>query len=135
MLPSLFMGQPVKLSDEMILEARVAGAAMGRSIAGQVEFWASLGRAMERVMTGSTVDAVRRRSSSMSLSESIETVNGPKGRERLAAYLNSRPYPRFVADPVEEGVFVREDADGSRTPGRFAGRSFVPQGAEKSRAK
>jgi hypothetical protein len=119
------MGQPVKLSDEMILEARVTGAAMGRSIAGQVEFWASLGQAMERVMNGAAAASARRRSSAMSLSESIESVNQPKGQKQLTAYLESRTYPRFVADPVEQGVFNREDADGTRTVGRFVGRKFV----------
>ena len=115
------MGQPIKLSDEMILEARTAGAAMGRSIAGQVEFWASLGKAMERVMNGATIANARHRSSALSLSESIETINQPIGRARLESYLASRPFPRFVADPVAERVFIREDADGTRTAGRFVG--------------
>ncbi len=119
------MGQPVKLSDEMVLAARVDGAAMGRSIAGQVEFWASLGRAMERVMNGPSAASARRRSSAMSLSESIESVNKPEGRRRLATYLESRPFPRFAADPIAEGVFHREEADGTRIAGRFVGRKFV----------
>jgi hypothetical protein len=126
------MGQPVKLSDEMVLEARKAGAAMGRSIAGQVEFWASLGMTMERLMTGTELDRARSRTSARSLSESIETVNKPLGRQRLAAYLESRPFPRFAADPVEAQVMIREDADGSRTRGRFSGGKFIPSAIEAS---
>ena len=38
------MSQPVKLSDSLVLDARLAGEAVERSIAGQVEFWARLGR-------------------------------------------------------------------------------------------
>ena len=38
------MSQPVKLSDALVLDARLAGEAVERSIAGQVEFWARLGR-------------------------------------------------------------------------------------------
>ena len=120
------MGQPVKLSDEMIQEARVVGAARGRSIAGQVEFWASLGMTMERLMTGAELDRARARSTARSLSESIESVNQPLGRRRLAAYLESRPFPRFVADPVEARVMIREDADGTRTRGRFSNGKFIP---------
>jgi hypothetical protein len=124
------MGQPVKLSDGMISEARIAGAAKGRSIAGQVEFWASLGMTMERLMSGAELDRTRARSTAKSLSESIESINQPLGRERLAAYLESRPLPRFVADPVEARVMIREDADGTRTRGRFSDGKFVPMDVE-----
>jgi len=120
------MGQPVKLSDELVAEARIAGATMQRSIAGQVEFWASLGRAMERLMTGDGITRARATSTAQSLSESLETVNEPLGRARLAAYLESRPFPRFFADPIEPRVFIREEVDGTRTRGRIVGRAFQP---------
>ena len=120
------MGQPVKLSDGLVMEARIAGEAMQRSIAGQVEFWASLGMTMERLMTGAELDRARERSTARSLSESIESINKPLGRQRLAAYLESRPFPRFVADPIEAQVMIREDADGTRTRGRFSNGKFVP---------
>jgi hypothetical protein len=120
------MGQPVKLSDGLLNEARVVGAAMGRSMAGQVEFWASLGRDMERVMTGGKLMQVRQRSIAAELQEALETVNEPLGRARLQAYLESKPYPRFMAHPTKAEVFIREDADGSRTEGHMVGREFVP---------
>jgi hypothetical protein len=120
------MGQPVKLSDGLVMEARIAGEAMHRSIAGQVEFWASLGKEMERLMSGAELDRTRARSTARSLSESIESINKPLGRARLAAYLDSRPFPRFAADPVEARVMIREDSDGTRTRGRFSGGKFIP---------
>ncbi len=120
------MGQPVKLSDELVAEARIAGATMQRSIAGQVEFWANLGRAMERLMSGDGIARTRAISTAHSLSESLETVNQPLGRARLATYLESRPFPRFFADPAEPRVFIREEADGTRTRGRIVGRDFQP---------
>jgi len=120
------MGQPVKLSDMLLAEARIAAASMGRSMAGQVEFWASLGREMERIMSGGKLMQVRARSVAAELQEALETVNEPEGRARLKAYLESKPFPRFMAHPTEAEVFIREDADGSRTPGRIVGRDFVP---------
>jgi len=127
------MSQPVKLSDGLVNEARVAGAVMQRSIAGQVEFWASLGMTMERLMNGAEAASVRSKSTALSLSESIASVNKPEGRQRLATYLASKPFPRFVADPVQARVFIREDADGTRTPGRFLGREFIAlDGAEQA---
>jgi hypothetical protein len=46
------MGQPVKLSDDLILEARTVGGLARRSIAGQVEFWARLGKSIEPLLRG-----------------------------------------------------------------------------------
>jgi hypothetical protein len=40
------MSQPVKLSDSLVLDARITGEVVERSIAGQVEYWAKLGRAV-----------------------------------------------------------------------------------------
>ena len=119
------MGQPVKLSDEMILEARVAGAAMGRSIAGQVEFWAKVGRDLERVANRTQIERLQERAA-LPLSEIVETVNGPAGRARLKAYLDSRPFPRFSAHPEHARIFIREDADGTTTVGRFRRGTFWP---------
>jgi hypothetical protein len=120
------MGQPVKLSDEMILEARVAGAAMGRSIAGQVEFWARLGKTLDRVMTGDQVTRLIDKEAALKLTEILDSVDKPAGRKRLADYLASKPFPRFKAHPGGPRTYIRENADGTETAGRFIGREFVP---------
>ena len=44
------MGQPVKVSDTLLLDARLMGEATHRSIAGQIEFWARLGRAVAALL-------------------------------------------------------------------------------------
>ena len=54
------MGQPVKISDELILDARLTAEVADRSIAGQIEFWAQLGRAIEPLLEGSRALALRR---------------------------------------------------------------------------
>jgi hypothetical protein len=119
------MGQPVKLSNEMILEARVAGAAMGRSIAGQVEFWARLGKILDRVMTGDQVTKLLDKEAAMKLSEILDSVDKPAGRKRLADHLAKLPFPHFTAHPDVAQALIREDADGKKTAGRFVGREFV----------
>jgi len=37
------MSQPVKLSDVLVMDARLTGQVAERSIAGQIEYWANLG--------------------------------------------------------------------------------------------
>lgn len=45
----------MKLSDDLVLDARLAGEVVERSIAGQVEFWAKLGRSVELLLEGRQV--------------------------------------------------------------------------------
>lgn len=120
------MGQPVKISDTLLLEARLTSEVMHRSIAGQIEHWAQLGRIVDRMMNGERLIALRRSGTALSLSHIIKTVNAPEGRQRLANYLESKPFPRFVAHPDSARLYIREDADGTRTAGRMVGREFVP---------
>jgi hypothetical protein len=120
------MSQPVKLSDGLVLEARRAAEVQVRSIAGQVEFWARLGRSLELLLDGKKVLELGRRSGSKSLSELLDVVETPKGREMFKAYLESEPYPHYEAHPADSNLLVRIDEDGTRTAGHFVHRAFVP---------
>ena len=93
------MGQPVKLSDALVLDARIAAQAQDRSIAGQIEFWAKLGRSMELLLNGRQVQALFRKAETRPLAESLAAVDTPEGRERVKAYLGSGPHPHFEAHP------------------------------------
>jgi hypothetical protein len=123
------MGQPVKLSDELVNEARLAGESMERSIAGQIEFWAKVGRALERVANRTQIERIQQ-NAALPLSEIVVTVNEPAGRARLQTYLDSRPFPRFAAHPTLARTFYREEADGSRILGRVVRGVFetIPDG-------
>lgn len=124
------MSQPVKLSDALVLDARVAGKAVERSIAGQVEFWAKLGRAMEPLLQGTQAIALCRNAATNPLSECLAAVDTPAGRRRVATFLHSQPYPHYEAHATQAGLLIRIDADGKRTPGRFVHRRFQPADAK-----
>jgi hypothetical protein len=119
------VAQPVKLSDELVLDARLTGEASERSIAGQVEFWARLGRAVEALMRTEQVLALKRVGDAKPLSAALESVQTSEGREQLAQVLSARPYPHFEAAPDRPGVLVKIDKDGTRTLGRFVQRVFT----------
>src|SRR5271157_5530667 len=124
------MSQPVKLSDSLVLDARLAGETLERSIAGQVEFWARLGRSVELLLEGRQVLALCRSATARPLSECFQSVDTPEGRERVANFLESRPFPHYQPYPDRPGLLVRVDANGSRTVGRFVQRQFRPIGAK-----
>jgi len=127
------MGQPVKLSDALVLDARIAGEAQERSIAGQVEFWAKLGQAVEPLISSRQAIELRRKGEIRPLSELLGSVEKTEGRERTKAYLEGRPYPHYRQFPGQPRVYIRTAADGEETVGRFVNRAFVPiEGARES---
>jgi hypothetical protein len=120
------MSQPVKVSDALLLDARLAGEAVERSIAGQIEFWAKIGRALEPVLRGDHVLALCRSGNVKPLSGCLASVDSPAGRKRVVEHLNARPFPHYEAAPAPPGMLVRIEADGKRTIGRFVNRQFQP---------
>jgi hypothetical protein len=118
------MSQPVKLSDALVLDARLAGEVLERSIAGQVEFWARLGRAVEPLLQGAQALALCRNASASPLSTCLDSADSPAGRSRVAAFLQTQPYPHYEPAADAPGLLVRTDADGKRTVGRFVNRQF-----------
>jgi hypothetical protein len=127
------MSQPVKLSDSLVLDARMAAAVMERSIAAQVEFWARLGRTLENVATGQQMTALQQ-TGTLPLSRIVATVNEPAGHKRLADYLNDRPFPRFSPHPELANTFIREESNGKKTVGRFKRGVFQPIATKRETA-
>ena len=128
------MSQPVKLSDALVLDARITGELVERSIAGQVEFWARLGRSIEPLLQGDQILALCRNAATRPLSECLESVDSAQGHERLKAYLDSQPFPHYEAHPNQAGLLIRIDEDGRRTTGRFVNRQFQAVKANKKAA-
>ena len=120
----LAMSQPVKLSDALLLDARMASKVVERSIAGQIEFWARLGRAVEPLLQGVQVMALCRDAAAQPLSACLDSVDSPPGRRRVAEFLRTQPYPHYEPAPGLPGLLVRIEAGGKRTVGRFVNRKF-----------
>lgn len=118
------MSQPVKLSDALVLDARLTGHVAERSIAGQIEYWANLGRAIEPLLQGHQALALCKKAATIPLSECLESVDTPKGRKRLQKYLQTLPYPHYEPISGHPGFLVRIDESGKRITGRFVNRRF-----------
>ncbi len=118
------MSQPVKVSDALVLDARLMGEVTQRSIAGQIEFWARLGRAVETLLRGDQVLALSQAGKARPLSACLQSVDSPAGRKRLIEHLKTLPFPHY--EPAPGGLLVRIEANGKRTTGRFINRKFHP---------
>lgn len=119
------MGQPVKLSDSLVLDARLCAEVAERSIAGQIEFWASLGRAVESVLRPKNVAALKKNALAVPLSECIRQIGTPEGKHRLEEVLKQRPFPHYEGVPDQPNWLLRIEADGTRRMGHFVGDDFV----------
>lgn len=118
------MSQPVKLSDALVLDARQTGTVAERSIAGQIEFWARLGRAVEPLLSGDRALALRRTGDEQPLSQLIATVDTSEGRRRVAELLAAQPFPHYEPAPDQPGLLVRIEENGARSVGRFVQGTF-----------
>lgn len=119
------MAQPVKLSDALVQDARVTGEIAERSIAGQIEYWARLGRALEAVLRTDEALAFKKRREVTALSLALD-ADSDAGHARFQAHMSARPYPRYEPAPDAPGMVVRIDANGVHTLGHLVGREFTP---------
>ena len=115
-----------------MLDARLTGEIAERSIAGQIEFWANLGRAIEPLLQGHQALALSKRAAAIPLSQCVKSVNTPAGRALLIKYLETLPYPHYEPVPNRPGFLVRIDAAGKRATGRFVNRRFQAAAPKKS---
>ncbi len=120
------MGQPVKVSNALLLEARTMGQISRRSIAGQIEFWATLGKAVEGLLRGEEVIRLGQAGKTRSLSACLNEIGKQAGRKRLSNYLKSVPFPHFESVPDSPDLLIRIEASGKRTVGKFVNRTFQP---------
>src|SRR5258707_219002 len=116
------MGMPVKLSDELVASARKEAASTDRSITGQIENLAKIGRSVETVPARRAVQAV------------LERLITEKNRGPLASRLKAGRVV-YQSDPAGSGLTERLSPDGTRTLGRLANRRFVPARPTRSRGR
>ncbi|MEQ1830910.1 MAG: hypothetical protein ABL921_33495 [Pirellula sp.] len=120
------MGQPVKLSDELVDDARAVVPFSQRSIAGQIEFWAGLGKSIEPLLRGDRALSLQMAGGERTLSQLLSEVETAIGRKRLESTLTKRPYPHYKPVPDHPDLICRVEEDGRKTVGRFVGRVFNP---------
>lgn len=128
----------IKVSAELAASARKEAVDADRSLTGQVEHWAKLGRAIEAIMPAQVAAALKRSGGDLQAldDESIRS----KVLEALAVFQAQAPESlrqkigldqqfRFEPDPENAGGFIRISPEGTRTRGVMDGRTFVPSDA------
>lgn len=120
---------PIKLSGELVEEARSSAKLFHRSLTGQIEHWAALGRAIESQMPGETLARLLEQ---IGGSLKIARVAEPGQRQQVAVVLaeflsqspgadnawlhelTARGVPFYGSEPGQPNKIVRLNPDGSR---------------------
>ena len=131
---------PVKLSDDLVKDARQEAEAADRSLTSQIEHWARLGRKVERVLQHEEVLELKRADETPSapptrraILSALRQIASEPSRAALAATLRNA---RTVYQDAGDSRVERIERDGTRTIGRFVNRRFtadVPERASRRR--
>lgn len=124
---------PVKLSDELVEAAREEAVHTDRSITGQIEHWAKIGRSVEAVLRYQEVQTLKRSPLKARLTTrarhaihaALARVVAESERRALAQDLQAGRTV-YQSDPAGSGLTERIEPDGSRTLGRLVNRRFIP---------
>lgn len=129
------MPSPVKVSDRLLALARREARDAHRSATAQIEHWATLGRAVEVLLAYRDVLALKRvgqafpvpaRVSGQEVHDLLARLADDPDREGVKARIRAAETPFYTTDPDHPGLVVEVRPDGTRVPGRLAGRRFVP---------
>lgn len=129
------MANPLRLSSELIAAAERSGAVYKRSVPKQLEYWAELGREIERVISMKDIIAVKenikkivlkpvaaKRADPDKVFASLEKKrkNGKLAKEVTSAAVY------YEASLIHPGLIDRVDsATGTRQAGRFQNGEFI----------
>ena len=129
------MRSAIKLSERLLALAKQEARGTHRSITAQIEHWASIGRAVEVMLAYGEVLALKRAGEALPIPANVRREDVHNLLERLAvdtdrtglkARLRASGAPLYETDPRYPGMIVEVLPDGTRRPGRFEGRQFVP---------
>lgn len=121
------MSMPIRLSDELLGQARESGQRFHRSIPQQVEHWAQLGRVLESALTLPGTGKLKDLSREPDLRKAIAAAETPAGKEKVKARLREMGGPLYSSDPENPGGVIQHLPDGSERRGRYVNRQFLPR--------
>ncbi|MEX0588116.1 MAG: hypothetical protein WD136_02570 [Cyanobium sp.] len=116
---------PIRLQEELVQSATTAAALHHRSIAEQIEYWASLGRQVARFVDPDTLLEV---ASGLAALHVEPVASKPIPPEAAFAALVSQAPIRYQASLEHPGALEQITADGQRTIGTFHKLFLEPLG-------
>ena len=125
---------PMRLEQGLVRAATLSSGLYKRSIAEQVEYWADIGRRVEKVIDPdtllaiqaglATVQVVPKDDVAVDADQLFARMEDDRRSGELAASVSSGAL-RYQASLAHPGMLERIDADGERTLGQFQQGQFI----------
>ena len=126
---------PLRIDGTLIKEARASGEIFHRSIAQQLEHWATLGKALEAVLTISSVEKLKKAKDSVSVDDLLAKANSSVGKKRTLALLAKKKGPLYGSKPGQPEILVQYQTGGTKVAGQMVEGVFVaPKRTAKTKA-
>lgn len=127
------MSTAIKVSESLADEARTAAQDADRSLTGQVEHWARLGKAIEPLLTTKAITALKKWPELTPEEEEVEKKRLLEALEEFrntpASVLRERigleGQTLYEVDPEDSNRIIQVQPDGRRIHGRFVNRVFA----------
>lgn len=125
----------IKVSSDLAEAARAEAEHADRSLTGQIEHWAKLGRVLESKIPVPVINALKRSKGDLDqiddpvlkkqVTAAIEAFQRLAPEEKRSA-IGLDQMIRLEPDPGIPGGVIQVTPDGHRTPGTLKGRTFIP---------
>ena len=126
---------PLRIDGALIADARASGEVFHRSIAQQVEHWATLGKALEAVVTLGSVEKLKRTKAPVDLNVLIARADSAAGKKKTLALLAKKKGPLYGSEQGRPGTVLQYRADGGKVAGRMVKGVFVAAGKAPMKTK
>ncbi len=117
---------PLRIDGELIKEARISGSISHRSIAQQLEHWASLGKALEGVLTVRSVAHIKNLKKPVDLGSLLAKAGSSAGKKRTLALLATKKGPLYGIKAERPGVLIKYPPDATTVAGHLSKGLFAP---------
>ena len=117
---------PLRIDGALVNEARTSGEVFHRSIAQQVEHWATLGKALEAVLTVPGIAKLKSAKKPANLDRLLARASSPAGRKKTLALLAKKKGPLYGSKTNQPDVLLQYAKDGTKVAGRMIKGVFVP---------
>lgn len=130
------ISSPLRLDHKLVAAATAMGNLFKRTTPRQIEYWAELGRAVERELDAETVIALREglaklrvepiQSMPVAADDVFANLDAMRDSGALSASVSSAKL-RYQASTAAPGLLEQIHSDGTRVLGRFSKGQFIAQ--------
>jgi hypothetical protein len=116
---------PLRIDGALIKEARASGEVFHRSIAQQLEHWATLGKALESVLTMGSVERLKKAKEPDNVDDVLAKAHSAAGKKKTLGLLAKKKGPLYGSKPEQPEILLQYRADGSKVAGQLVKGVFA----------